>query len=94
MQLRIVRETGYLRADLRGRETPEQMREALWAILAECRRCGVSARLLEHQRSGIEATHYSWEISREPVAREGELLRAYREAFGRLPRLNAPTSPW
>jgi hypothetical protein len=210
MQLRIVRETEYLRADLHGRETPEEMREAIWAILAECRRSGLSnvlistrksrplfkvqefglsaflqemstackvalvaenqelrasdeyiatmaqqksinvrafrsetvaarwlrgapepsrrykfnrivlagapsepgvyalwqgeeliyygrafggatirSRLMEHYEKQIEATHYSWEISREPAARESELLRQYQETFGRLPRLNS-----
>ncbi|HEX6267816.1 MAG TPA: hypothetical protein VFZ81_13090 [Burkholderiales bacterium] len=213
MQLRIVGETGYLRAELRGRETPEQMREALSAILAECRRLGatrvllstrasrplfkveefglssffdeicaawhlalvadnqelraadeylatlaqqrklnvrafrseaaaarwlhggvepgrrykfnriviagapaepgvytlwqgdeviyygramgrsdgdatIRSRLLEHLEAQVGATHYSWEISREPVARERELLEQFRKAFGRLPRLN------
>jgi hypothetical protein len=210
MQLRIVREDPYLRAELRGRETAEQMREALSAILAECRRHGVWAvlvvtrasrplfkvqefglppfleamapgckvalvaenrelraadeylatmaqqrnvnvrafrseasaarwlrgaaaeparrykfnrivlagapnepgvyalwqgdeviyygraqgeatlrsRLMEHYNSGAGATHYSWEISREPAARESELLRQFKQTFGRLPRLN------
>jgi hypothetical protein len=46
------------------------------------------SRLLEHFEAGVEATHYSWEISREPVARERELLSEFRRAFGRLPRLN------
>lgn len=46
------------------------------------------SRLLEHFEAGVEATHYSWEISREPAAREGELLDQFRRAFGRLPRLN------
>jgi hypothetical protein len=217
MQLRIVRETEYLRADLHGRETPEEMREAIWAILAECRRSGLSnvlistrksrplfkvqefglsafleemssackvalvaenqelrasdeyiatmaqqksmnvrafrsetvaarwlrgapeprrrykfnrivlagapnepgvyalwqgeeliyygraagrnaggvtirSRLMEHYERQIEATHYSWEISRQPVARESELLRQYQETFGRLPRLNSATA--
>jgi hypothetical protein len=213
MQLRIVRETGYLRAELRGRETPEQMREALSAILAACRERGVSrllistrasrplfkvqefglasflgemsaackvalvaenqelraadeymatmaqqrklavrafgseaaaarwllgavqegrrysfnrmviagapnepgvyalwqgdeviyygraggrnageanlrTRLMEHYAARAEATHYSWEISRVPAARESELLEQFKQAFGRLPRLN------
>lgn len=35
------------------------------------------------------ATHYSWEISRRPAAREAELLEAYRSANARLPRCNA-----
>jgi hypothetical protein len=210
MQLRIVRETDYLRADLRGRETPVDMREAIRKILAECRRTGLSSvlvstrasrplfkvqefglaafleqmssackvalvsdtpelraadeylatmarqkrinlrafgsevlaarwlrgapepsrrykfnriviagapsepgvyalwqreeliyygralgavtirsRLMEHYANKLDATHYSWEISRQPVARESELLREYRVTFGRLPRLNA-----
>ncbi|MGH8740256.1 MAG: hypothetical protein ACREUN_05055 [Burkholderiales bacterium] len=211
MQLRIVRETAYLRAELRGRETPEQMREALVAILAECRRqdlwtllvstrasrplfrvqefglasfldemspasrvalvagnqelraaddyiatmarqrkrnvrafrseaaaarwlhgpegrrykfnriviagaphepgvytlwhseeviyygraagkdggnATIRSRLLEHLDNAVGATHYSWEISREPAARESELLEEFRQSFGRLPRLN------
>lgn len=210
MQLRIVREATYLRAELRGRETAEQMREALSAILAECRRHKVSSvllctrasrplfkvqelglppfleqmsaacrialvadnhelraadeyiatmaqqarrnvrafrseaaaarwlrgegaepgrrykfsrivlagapsepgvyalwqgdeviyygrasgaatirsRLMEHFEARVDATHYSWEISREPAARERQLLQEFREAFGRLPRLN------
>jgi hypothetical protein len=210
MQLKIVRETEYLRADLKGRETPAEMREAIWSILTECRKTGVSSvlistrasrplfkvqefglyaffdemspscrvalvaenqelrasdeyiatmaqqrkmnvrafhsetvatrwlrddspapsrlykfnrivltgapsepgvyalwhneeliyygravkgssirsRLMQHYDAGVEATHYSWEISHDPVARENELLREYQETFGRLPRLN------
>lgn len=208
MQLRIVRETDYLRVDLQGRETAEEMREALSATLAECRKSGLSSvlwstrasrplfrvqefglsaflgqmtpackvalvaenaelraadehiatmaqqqhanvrafhssvvalrwlrgapepsrrykfhrivlagapdeagvyalwqgeeliyygrahgeatirsRLLEHF-GNVDATHYSWEIAREPASRESELLREYQETFGRLPRLN------
>lgn len=209
MQLRIVRETDYLRVDLQGRETAEEMREAIAAILAECRKSGLSgvlwttrgsrplfkvqefglsaflqemspackvalvsenpelraaddyiatmaqqshanvrafrssvvalrwlrgapepsrrykfhrivlagapnepgvyalwqgdeliyygralgeatirSRLLEHFNRQVDATHYSWEISREPASRESELLREYQETFGRLPRMN------
>jgi hypothetical protein len=43
---------------------------------------------MEHYNSGAGATHYSWEISREPAARESELLRQFKQTFGRLPRLN------
>jgi len=210
MQLRIVQETGYLKAELQARETAEEMREAIRAILAECRKRGVSSvlisthasrplfkvqefglsafleetsgacrvalvggnqelrasdeyiatmaqhrqinvrafrtetaaarwlcgatepsrryklhrivlagapnepgvyalwqddeliyygrafggatirsRLMEHYEKQIGATHYSWEISREPASRERELLLQYQETFGRLPRLNA-----
>ena len=41
-----------------------------------------------HARVAAAATHYSWEISRAPAARESELLEQFRQAFGRLPRLN------
>lgn len=51
MQLRIVRETDYLKADLQGRETPEEMREAIWAILAECRKSGISTVLISTRAS-------------------------------------------
>jgi hypothetical protein len=44
--------------------------------------------LLEHLENGVQATHYGWEISRQPAARERELLRDFQQAFGRLPRLN------
>jgi len=33
--------------------------------------------------------HYSWEMCRDPAAREAELLRDYQESFGRAPKLNA-----
>jgi hypothetical protein len=46
------------------------------------------SRLLEHFEAGVPATHYSWEISRDPAARESELLSEFRRSFGRLPRLN------
>lgn len=32
------------------------------------------------------ATHFSWEICRDPVRREAELLKEYRTRHGRLPR--------
>jgi hypothetical protein len=48
----------------------------------------IRSRLAEHLDAAVSATHYSWEISREPAARESELLQQYRRAFGRLPRLN------
>ena len=48
----------------------------------------IRSRLLEQLAAGVPATHYGWEISREPAARELELLQQFRQAFGRLPRLN------
>ncbi|TAK83963.1 MAG: hypothetical protein EPO20_15975 [Betaproteobacteria bacterium] len=210
MELRIVRETGYLKVELQHRETAEEMREAIWTVLGECRRQDIStvlictrasrplfklqefglsafleemrpackvalvadnselrasdeyiatmaqqknidvrafaaeaaalrwlrgapepsrrysfnrivlagapaepgvyalwqgdeviyygrayngatirSRLLEHYESRTKATHYSWEITAEPAARESELLREYQDAYGRLPRMNA-----
>lgn len=49
--------------------------------------------LLEHLAgtrfpSAAGATHYSWELSLQPAARELELLREFRRQFGRLPRCN------
>ena len=49
--------------------------------------------LLEHLagRAGPctgRATHYGWEITFDPVAREAELLAEYKAAFKRLPRCN------
>ena len=49
--------------------------------------------LLEHLsgRAGVctqRATHYGWEITLDPVAREEELLSEYRAQFNRLPRCN------
>ncbi len=51
-------------------------------------------RLLEHlggrlHASTSTATHYSWELCADPMARELELLREFEQAFGRLPRCNA-----
>jgi hypothetical protein len=34
------------------------------------------------------ATHYGWEITVDPVAREAELLSEYKATFKRLPRCN------
>ena len=49
--------------------------------------------LLEHlgAKAGActqRATHYGWEISLDPSAREAELLAEYKAAFKRLPRCN------
>ena len=37
----------------------------------------------------VRATHYSWELSLDPRAREAALLDEYRAAHHRLPRCNA-----
>jgi hypothetical protein len=49
--------------------------------------------LLEHLsgRAGVctqRATHYGWEITLDPAAREAELLTEYKTQFNRLPRCN------
>lgn len=54
---------------------------------------GIQFALLEHldRRAGPcteRATHYGWEISLEPAAREAELLGEYKATFKRLPRCN------
>jgi hypothetical protein len=36
------------------------------------------------------ATHYGWEISANPRAREADLLREFERANRKLPRCNAP----
>lgn len=49
----------------------------------------IRSRLAEHLRAGLRATHYAWELCRDPATREAELLREHERAHGRLPRLNA-----
>lgn len=49
----------------------------------------IRSRLLDHHYSGeLRATHYSWEVCKDPAAREAELLREHEEKFGRPPRCN------
>ena len=49
----------------------------------------IRSRLLDlYYADPKRATHYSWEICKDPVAREAELLGEHERAFGRLPRLN------
>ena len=54
---------------------------------------GIRARLQAHMRGDeghctIQATTYRYELHRNPVAREEELLLEYRYAHGRLPLCN------
>src|SRR5688500_15762911 len=44
--------------------------------------------LLQHYQVKVDATHYSWEMCRDPAQREAELLREHEETFGHAPRLN------
>jgi len=53
----------------------------------------IQSRLREHLEASngctASATHYGWEITANPRAREAELLREYEDSHGRLPRCNA-----
>lgn len=52
----------------------------------------IQSRLREHLEGApgcaARATHYAWEISSNPRAREAELLREYQKTHGSLPRCN------
>jgi len=54
----------------------------------------IRTRLLDHFYGRVDeltrrATHYGWELCKDPAAREAELLAEHRRVFGRPPRLNA-----
>lgn len=53
----------------------------------------IRGRLAEHLEQRCECTrrasHYSWELSLRPEARELELLREFSAQFGRVPKCNA-----
>lgn len=51
-------------------------------------RGAIRSRLMEHFEARVRATHYSWELCKDPAAREAELLREHERTFGRLPRYN------
>ena len=49
----------------------------------------IRSRLLDlYYAEPKRATHYSWEICKDPAAREAELLLEHERAHGRPPRLN------
>lgn len=49
----------------------------------------IRSRLLDlHYSAELRATHYSWEVCKDPAAREAELLREHESKFGRPPRHN------
>lgn len=52
----------------------------------------IRACLVEHLAGACpctrQATHYTWELSLQPAAREAEVLREFQARFGRLPRCN------
>jgi len=54
----------------------------------------IRSRLVDHfsGREGActrKTTHYSWELSRDPAAREAQLLQEHQARFERVPRCNA-----
>ena len=49
----------------------------------------IRARLLQHYSTNVDATHYSWEMCRDPAQREAELLQEHRELHGQAPLLNS-----
>ena len=54
----------------------------------------IRSRLVDHfsGREGActrQTTHYSWELVRDPAAREAELLKEHHARFQRAPRCNA-----
>ena len=53
----------------------------------------IRARLMDHFHGRLvpltrRATHYGWEICKDPAAREAELLEEHQRMFGKPPRLN------
>jgi hypothetical protein len=49
----------------------------------------IRSRLLDHYYADKRrATHYSWEVCKDPAVREAELLQQHEQKFGRLPRNN------
>jgi hypothetical protein len=50
----------------------------------------IRSRLLDHYyQDSRSATHYSWELCRDPAKREAELIGEHQRSFGRPPRRNA-----
>jgi hypothetical protein len=55
----------------------------------------IQSQLIDHYARKLvpsEATHYSWELSRNPVLRQTELINEWIAATGQPPRFNT-TSP-
>jgi hypothetical protein len=51
----------------------------------------IQTRLIAHLLKLAEprqASHYAWEICRDPLTRVGQLMREYEHNFRRLPRYN------
>lgn len=52
-------------------------------------RGAIRTRLLQHLERREGATHYSWELCKDPAEREAALLTEHERAFGRPPRYNS-----
>ena len=52
-------------------------------------RGAIRTRLLQHFERRERATHYSWELCKDPAEREAALLSEHERAFGRPPRYNS-----
>lgn len=68
---------------------------ALWQdgeLIYVGRAASIRQRLIELHRASSPctrgATHYSWELSLQPAAREAALLEQFRQRYGRLPLCN------
>jgi predicted GIY-YIG superfamily endonuclease len=70
---------------------------ALWdgdEVIYYGRAQSIRLRLMDHYQGKVDsqtqrATHYGWELCKDPAAREAELLQEHQRQFGKLPRLNA-----
>jgi predicted GIY-YIG superfamily endonuclease len=70
---------------------------ALWdgdEVIYYGRAQSIRLRLMDHYQGKVDtqtqrATHYGWELCKDPAAREAELLREHQRQFGKLPRLNS-----
>jgi hypothetical protein len=68
--------------------------EAIYIGHAAGRGMTIRSRLVDHFTGTVgpctrRATHYTWEISLRPAAREAELLAQFQTRTMRLPRCNA-----
>jgi hypothetical protein len=54
-------------------------------------RSNIRLRLLEHFSGAVpsSASHYGWEICRDPLSRAAEIIDEFQKAFNRRPAFNA-----
>jgi hypothetical protein len=72
--------------------------ELIYVGYATWSRSNIRLRLLEHFSGALVpscATHYGWEICRDPLSRAAELLHEFQKAFDRRPAFNGgDTGHW